>query len=114
MQQHDNLGLMGQDTSRIRWRIQDNRRLCKRFWQRTCTPIHPFGESAIVGSASAFQLEGLKHDGNAVCRFCNRGFNQIINNLAKIHYRWGQNADVVIRMPSGAAGRWCRAISFSK
>src|SRR5258706_12951002 len=29
-------------------------------------------------------------------------FNQIINNLAKIHYRWGQNADVVIRMPTGA------------
>src|SRR5258708_22075585 len=29
-------------------------------------------------------------------------FNQIINNLAKIHYRWGQNADVVIRMPAGA------------
>src|SRR4029079_9461673 len=30
------------------------------------------------------------------------GFNQIINNLAKIHYRWGQNADVVVRMPTGA------------
>ena len=29
------------------------------------------------------------------------GFNQIVNNLAKIHYRWGQNADVVIRMPTG-------------
>ena len=33
--------------------------------------------------------------------FVTVGFNQIINNLAKIHYRWGQNADVVIRMPSG-------------
>ena len=30
------------------------------------------------------------------------GFNQIVNNLAKIHYRWGQTADVVIRMPTGA------------
>ena len=30
------------------------------------------------------------------------GFNQIVNNLAKIHYRWGQHADVVIRMPTGA------------
>jgi 2-oxoisovalerate dehydrogenase E1 component len=29
------------------------------------------------------------------------GFNQIVNNLAKIHYRWGQTADVVIRMPTG-------------
>jgi len=33
--------------------------------------------------------------------FATVGFNQIINNLAKIHYRWGQNADVVIRMPTG-------------
>jgi 2-oxoisovalerate dehydrogenase E1 component len=30
------------------------------------------------------------------------GFNQIVNNLAKIHYRWAQSADVVIRMPTGA------------
>jgi 2-oxoisovalerate dehydrogenase E1 component len=34
--------------------------------------------------------------------FVTMGFNQIVNNLAKIHYRWGQNADVVIRMPTGA------------
>lgn len=33
--------------------------------------------------------------------FVTVGFNQIINNLAKMHYRWGQNADVVIRMPTG-------------
>lgn len=33
--------------------------------------------------------------------FVTVGFNQIINNLAKIHYRWGQNADVVLRMPTG-------------
>jgi 2-oxoisovalerate dehydrogenase E1 component len=34
--------------------------------------------------------------------FVTCGFNQIINNLAKIHWRWGQNADVVVRMPTGA------------
>jgi len=33
--------------------------------------------------------------------FVTVGFNQIINNLAKIYYRWGQEADVVIRMPTG-------------
>ena len=33
--------------------------------------------------------------------FVTVGFNQIVNNLAKVHYRWGQNADVVIRMPAG-------------
>ena len=34
--------------------------------------------------------------------FVSVGFNQIVNNLAKIHYRWGQQADVVVRMPTGA------------
>src|SRR5213596_568130 len=34
--------------------------------------------------------------------FVTSGFNQVVNNLAKIHYRWGQNADVVVRMPAGA------------
>jgi len=34
--------------------------------------------------------------------FVTCGFNQIINNLAKINWRWGQNADVVVRMPTGA------------
>lgn len=33
--------------------------------------------------------------------FVTVGFNQIVNNLAKLHYRWGQNADVVVRMPTG-------------
>ena len=34
--------------------------------------------------------------------FVSCGFNQLVNNLAKVHYRWNQNADVVIRMPTGA------------
>ena len=34
--------------------------------------------------------------------FVTCAFNQVVNNLAKTHYRWGQNVDVVIRMPTGA------------
>ena len=33
--------------------------------------------------------------------FVSTGFNPIVNYLAKIHYRWGEKADVVIRMPCG-------------
>ncbi|MFT5348046.1 MAG: 2-oxoisovalerate dehydrogenase E1 component, partial [Bacteroidia bacterium] len=33
--------------------------------------------------------------------FVSCGFNQIANNLAKTYYRWGQNSDVVVRMPTG-------------
>jgi 2-oxoisovalerate dehydrogenase E1 component len=63
----------------------------------------PLCESAIVGAALGLSLEGFKSVMEMqFADFVSVGFNQIINNLAKIHYRWGQNADVVIRMPTGA------------
>jgi 2-oxoisovalerate dehydrogenase E1 component len=63
----------------------------------------PLCESAIVGAALGLSLKNKK----AIMEmqfadFVTVGFNQIVNNLAKLHYRWGQNADVVIRMPTGA------------
>ena len=63
----------------------------------------PLCESAIVGAALGLSLKKKK----AIMEmqfadFVTVGFNQIVNNLAKLHYRWGQNADVVIRMPTGA------------
>ena len=35
--------------------------------------------------------------------FVSSGFNPIVNYLAKVNYRWNQNADVVIRMPCGGS-----------
>ncbi|MGB4885049.1 MAG: alpha-ketoacid dehydrogenase subunit beta, partial [Ferruginibacter sp.] len=62
----------------------------------------PLCESAIVGAALGLSLEGYKAMMEMqFADFVTVGFNQIINNLAKIHYRWSQNADVVIRMPTG-------------
>ncbi len=63
----------------------------------------PLCESAIVGAGLGLSIAGMK----AVIEmqfadFVTCGFNQIVNNLAKIHWRWGQNADVVVRMPTGA------------
>ncbi|SDE21921.1 alpha-ketoacid dehydrogenase subunit alpha/beta [Niabella drilacis] len=63
----------------------------------------PICESAVVGAALGLCLEGKK----AVVEmqfadFVSMGFNQVVNNLAKIHYRWAQAANVVIRMPTGA------------
>jgi len=34
--------------------------------------------------------------------FVTSGFNPVVNYLAKSHYRWGQSADIVVRMPCGA------------
>lgn len=63
----------------------------------------PICESAIVGAGLGLSIAGMK----AVVEmqfadFVTCGFNQIVNNLAKIHWRWGQHADVVVRMPTGA------------
>ena len=63
----------------------------------------PICESAIVGAALGLSLEGIKSVMEMqFADFVTVGFNQIVNNLAKVHYRWGQNADVVVRMPTGA------------
>jgi 2-oxoisovalerate dehydrogenase E1 component len=63
----------------------------------------PLCESAIIGAALGMSLEGYKSVVEMqFADFVSVGFNQIVNNLAKIYYRWGQNADVVIRMPTGA------------
>lgn len=63
----------------------------------------PLCESAIVGATLGLSIKGIKSVMEMqFADFVTCGFNQIINNLAKIHYRWGQAADVVIRMPTGA------------
>jgi len=55
-----------------------------------------------VGTALGLSIKGYKAMMEMqFADFVTVGFNQIINNLAKVHYRWGQNADVVIRMPTG-------------
>ena len=62
----------------------------------------PICESAIVGAALGLSMEGIKSVVEMqFADFVTVAFNQIVNNLAKIHYRWGQNADVVVRMPTG-------------
>jgi 2-oxoisovalerate dehydrogenase E1 component len=63
----------------------------------------PLCESAIIGAALGLSIKGYKSMVEMqFADFVSVGFNQIVNNLAKIHYRWGQKADVVIRMPTGA------------
>lgn len=63
----------------------------------------PLCESAILGAGFGLSLTGVKSIIEMqFADFVSTGFNQVVNTLAKSHYRWGQNADVVIRMPTGA------------
>ncbi|MBC7875158.1 MAG: dehydrogenase, partial [Ferruginibacter sp.] len=101
MQQHPHLVLMGQDIAEYGGAFKITEGFSDAFGKARVRNT-PICESAIVGAALGLSLEGFK----AIMEmqfadFVTVGFNQIINNLAKLHYRWGQNADVVIRMPTG-------------
>ncbi len=101
MQKHPNLILMGQDIAEYGGAFKITEGFVDEFGKERVRNT-PLCESAIVGAALGLSLEGYKSMMEMqFADFATVGFNQIINNLAKIHYRWGQNADVVIRMPTG-------------
>lgn len=101
MQQYPNLILMGQDIAEYGGAFKITEGFAEEFGKERVRNT-PLCESAIVGAALGLSLEGYKSVMEMqFADFVTVGFNQIVNNLAKIHYRWGQNADVVIRMPTG-------------
>ncbi|GAA4344450.1 dehydrogenase E1 component subunit alpha/beta [Flaviaesturariibacter amylovorans] len=101
MEWHPNLVLMGQDIAEYGGAFKITEGFVEQFGKERVRNT-PLCESAIVGAALGLSLEGFKSMMEMqFADFVTVGFNQIVNNLAKIHYRWGQNADVVIRMPTG-------------
>ncbi len=102
MQQHEHLILMGQDIAEYGGAFKITEGLLEKFGKERVRNT-PLCESAIVGAALGLSLEGYKSVMEMqFADFASVGFNQIVNNVAKIHYRWNVNADVVIRMPTGA------------
>lgn len=102
MQQHPKLVLMGQDIAEYGGAFKITEGLLEEFGKERVRNT-PLCESAIVGCTLGLSLEGYKSVMEMqFADFVTSGFNQIVNNLAKIHYRWGQHADTVIRMPTGA------------
>lgn len=101
MQKYDELIIMGQDVAEYGGVFKVTEGFVDEFGKDRVRNT-PICESAIVGTALGLSINGMK----AVMEmqfadFVTVGFNQIVNNLAKLHYRWGENADVVIRMPTG-------------
>jgi 2-oxoisovalerate dehydrogenase E1 component len=102
MEKYDNLILMGQDIAEYGGVFKVTDGLVKHFGKERVRNT-PLCESAILGAALGLSVKGYKSMVEMqFADFVTVGFNQIINNLAKIYYRWGQHADVVIRMPTGA------------
>lgn len=101
MEQHDNLVLMGQDIADYGGVFKITDGFTEKFGHDRVRNT-PLCESAIIGIGLGLSLKGYKAMVEMqFADFVSCGFNQIVNNLAKLHYRWGQNADVVIRMPTG-------------
>jgi 2-oxoisovalerate dehydrogenase E1 component len=102
MERDPRLVLMGQDIAEYGGAFKVTEGLMARFGKHRVRNT-PLCESAIVGVTLGLALEGIPSVMEMqFADFVTVGFNQIVNNLAKIHYRWGQTAPVVIRMPTGA------------
>jgi len=102
MEKYNDLIIMGQDVAEYGGVFKITEGFVEQFGKDRVRNT-PICESAIVGAGLGLSIAGMK----AVVEmqfadFVTCGFNQIINNLAKMHWRWGQNADVVVRMPTGA------------
>ena len=102
MKRHDNLVLMGQDIGSYGGVFKITAGFTKEFGKDRVRNT-PLCESAVLGAGYGYSING----GKAMVEmqfadFVSEGMTQICNNMAKAHWRWGQNADVVIRMPTGA------------
>ncbi|MDX9750023.1 MAG: dehydrogenase E1 component subunit alpha/beta [Flavobacteriales bacterium] len=102
MERHPGLVLMGQDIAEYGGAFKITEGFVELFGKDRVRNT-PLCESAILGASLGLSIKGMKAMMEMqFADFVSEGITQICNNLAKIHYRWGQNADVVVRMPTGA------------
>ena len=102
MEKHDDLVIMGQDVAEYGGVFKITDGFVDAFGKHRVRNT-PICESAIVSAAYGLSVSGIKSVMEMqFADFVSSGFNPIVNLLAKSHYRWGQNADVVVRMPCGA------------
>ncbi|HSH64433.1 MAG TPA: transketolase C-terminal domain-containing protein, partial [Bacteroidia bacterium] len=102
MHKHPELVLMGQDIAEYGGVFKITEGFVEEFGKKRVRNT-PLCEAAIVGSGFGLSINRMKAMVEMqFADFVTEGFNQIVNNLAKSHYRWGQHADVVVRMPTGA------------
>jgi 2-oxoisovalerate dehydrogenase E1 component len=102
MEKFPQLVLMGQDIAEYGGVFKITEGFVEKFGKQRVRNT-PICESAIVGAGLGLSVKGMKAMVEMqFADFVSEAFTQIVNNLAKAHWRWGQNADVVVRMPTGA------------
>lgn len=101
MQKHPELVIMGQDIAEYGGVFKITEGFLETFG-RDRVRNTPICESIVLSTAMGLSIKGVKSVVEMqFADFVSSGFNPIVNYLAKVHYRWGQNADVVVRMPCG-------------
>jgi 2-oxoisovalerate dehydrogenase E1 component len=102
MQRHEDLVLMGQDIAEYGGVFKITEGFIEEFGKERVRNT-PICESGIVETGMGLSIKGIKSMVELqFADFVSSGFNPVVNYLAKVHYRWNQNADVVLRMPCGA------------
>tara|TARA_B100000902_G_scaffold392929_1_gene446204 strand:+ start:50066 stop:52042 length:1977 start_codon:yes stop_codon:yes gene_type:complete len=102
MKEHNNLVIMGQDIAEYGGVFKVTEGFVKEFGKDRVRNT-PICESAILSAALGMSVKNFKTIVEMqFADFVTSGFNAVVNNLAKSHYRWGQCSDVVVRMPTGA------------
>ena len=102
MERHEDLVIMGQDIAEYGGAFKITDGFVEAFGKDRVRNT-PICESAIVEAAMGLSIAGIKSVVEMqFADFVTSGFNPVVNYLAKSHYRWNQNADVVVRMPCGA------------
>ena len=105
MERYENLVIMGQDIAEYGGAFKITDGFVAQFGKERVINT-PICESAVVSAGMGLSINGFK----AIVEmqfadFVSTGFNPIVNLLAKSHYRWQENADVVVRMPCGGGSQ---------
>lgn len=102
MERHENLVIMGQDIAEYGGAFKITDGFVAKFGKDRVRNT-PICESAVVSAGMGLSINKYKSVIEMqFADFVSTGFNPIVNYLAKVHYRWQENADVVVRMPCGA------------
>ena len=102
MERFDELVIMGQDIASYGGVFKITEGFLDTFGKERVRNT-PICESTIIEAAYGLSVKGIKSVVELQFGdFVSSGFNPVVNLLAKSHYRWGQTADIVLRMPCGA------------
>ncbi|WP_231961701.1 alpha-ketoacid dehydrogenase subunit alpha/beta [Urechidicola croceus] len=101
MQRYNNSIIMGQDIAEYGGVFKITEGFLEEFGKDRVRNT-PICESGIIETAYGLSINGYKSIVELqFADFISSGFNPVVNLLAKSYYRWGQNADIVLRMPCG-------------